>query len=83
MIIRHTGYRPWTLTRPLILIYNPNLAKVKVYLDTKNLGRSLNCSAIRGWTDRRTDVRYQVHYLPALLSYAVDNDCFFEGYWFD
>ena len=25
------------------------------------------------WTDRQTEGRYQVHYLPALLSYAVDN----------
>ena len=24
-------------------------------------------------TDRQTDRRYQAHYLPALLSYAVDN----------
>ncbi len=29
--------------------------------------------ALCWWMDRQTDGRYQVHYLPASLSYAVDN----------
>ncbi len=62
----------------MTLTYNPNLAKVKVDLHTKNQGRRSNGSAVRGRTDGqtdrrtdgRTDGRYQVHYLPR---FAVDN----------
>ncbi len=55
----------------MTLTYNPNLAKVKVDLHTKNQGRRTNGSAVRGRTDGRTDGRYQVHYLPR---FAVDKD---------
>ena len=60
-----------------------------VFTLDENQDRRLNCSAMRvfadgrmdGWTDgrmdrqmdRQTDGYYQVHYLPALLSYTVDN----------
>ncbi len=61
----------------MTLTYNPNLAKVKVNVHTKYQGRRSNGSAVRaqtgghpnGRTDRRTDGRYQLHYLPR---FAVD-----------
>ena len=37
----------------------------------KNQGRRSNGSAMRGDADGQTD---QAHYLPASLSYAVDNE---------
>ncbi len=42
------------------------------YRDTDKQLR-LIMTVMRTETDRQTDKRYQVHYLPALLSYAVDN----------
>ncbi len=67
------GIWPWPLT------YDPNLAKVKVDPHGKNQGRRSNSLAGRLSADRRTDRHtdgcYQVHYLPASLSYAVDRYC--------
>ena len=54
----------------MTLTINPNLAKVKVKLQVKYQGHRSNGSAVRG----RTDGRYQVHYLPASLSYTVDKN---------
>ncbi len=45
---------------------------VKVDLHTKYQGRRSNDSGVRVLTDRQTDGRYQVHYLPTSLSYTVD-----------
>ena len=52
---------------PMTLTYNPNLAKVKVDPNAKYQGQRSNGSAMRAHTDRRTDGRYQVYYLPASL----------------
>ena len=65
---------------PTTLTYNPNLAKVRVDLQTEYEGQRWNGSSGRVQTDTQmdgqTDGRYQVHYLPALLSYVVDNQGF-------
>ncbi len=62
----------------MTLTYNLNLAKVKVDLPTECEGRRSNGSGVRALTngqmDGQTDRCYQVHYLPASLSYAVDNN---------
>ncbi len=63
---------------PTTLTYNPELPKVKVDLLTEDQGQRANGSGVRalkdGQTNKWTDWRYQVHYyLPASLSYAVDN----------
>ena len=59
---------------PTTLTYNPNIAKVKLDLHTKYQGSRSNCSGVTAMTDRQMDGRYQAHYLPASLSYAVDED---------
>ena len=51
---------------PTTLTYNPNL-------HTKYQGCRSNGSGVRALTDRRKDRSYQVHYLPASLSYTVDH----------
>ncbi len=51
------------------LTFNHNLARVKVDLHTEYQGHRSNGSGIRSLTDGR----YQAHYLPASLSYMVDN----------
>ncbi len=56
----------WHLT----LNYNPNLANL-VNLHTQYQGRRSN---MRVLTEKQTDGHYQVHYLPASQSYAVDNN---------
>ncbi len=47
------------------LTYNPSLAKVMVDPHAKYKDQMSNGSAVRALTDRWTDGRYQVHYLPA------------------
>ncbi len=54
------------------LTYNPNLSKVKVDLHTKYQDLRSNSSSRRAQTSTQTNGRYQVYYLPASLSYAVD-----------
>ncbi len=56
--------------------YNPNLAKVKVDLHTKNQGRRSNGLAVRavtdGRTDRRTDRRTDAtKYIISLASRSI------------
>ena len=60
----------------MTLTYIHNLAKVKVNLYTEYQGRRSNGPGTRAFTDGQsdghTDGRYQVHYLPAWLSYAIN-----------
>ena len=52
---------------PMILTYNPSLAKIKVSPHAKKQGHR---SSGRVVTDGQTDGRYQTYYLPC---FAVDN----------
>ncbi len=55
---------------PTTLTYNPNLAKVNLHTKYQGL-RSIG-AGVRALTDRQTDATKCI-YLPASLSYAVDN----------
>ncbi len=49
------------------------MSSVKFDLLTEYKGRRSNDAAVGALTDGQTNGRYQVHYLPASLSYVVDN----------
>ncbi len=66
---RFLAFDLWPMTLP----YNLNLAKVKVNLHTEYQGHRSNGSAMRVSTDRQTDGRYQIHYLPR---FAVDKNLY-------
>ncbi len=66
--VKNTNFGIW----PTTLTYNTKLAKVKVNLQTKQQCCRSKSSGVRVVTDRqmdrRTDRRYQVHYLPMKMS---------------